>query len=210
METLTTALLLRRNEDTWRLSVDNPFLEALKGGHVSPEYIERFVRQCLHFADAIFVANALVLTKAPVEARACLLDLLGETLENGDWLRRLVSGTAADRHPVHPVSRAYGDFLARQAMEGYVTGATALWALYRAIVDDWGAASVGADAALREFTDRFASPRRKAALDRFEAILDAALAEASVSQRAAATAAFEQAAHYTLDFWVMSLEPEAV
>jgi thiaminase len=210
LETLTTALLLRRNEETWRLSVDNPFLEALKGGHVPPVNIERFVRQCLHFADAIFVANALVLAKAPVEARPCLLDLLTETHEIGEWLRRLVSGTSADRHPVHPVSRAYGDFLARQAMEGYITGAAALWALYRAIVDDWGAASVGADAALREFTDRFASPRRRAALARFEEVLNASFAEASASQRAAASEAFQQVAHYTLDFWVMSLEPEAV
>jgi thiaminase len=207
---LTTALLLRRNAETWRLSIDNPFLEALKGGHVAPENIERFVRQCLHFADAIFVANALVLVKAPVEARPCLLDLLTETHENGEWLRNLVSGTSADRHPVHPVSRAYGDFLARQAMDGYVTGATALWALYRAIVDDWGAAGVGADSALREFTDRFASPRRKAALERFEATLDATLSEASPSQCVAAIEAFEQVARYTLDFWVMSLEPEAV
>jgi thiaminase len=210
LETLTTAALLRRNEETWRLSVDNPFIEALKGGHIPLDHIERFVRQCLHFADAIFVANALVLAKAPIEARSCLLDLLVETEQNADWLRRLVAGTSADRHPVHPISRAYGDFLARQAMEGYVTGVTALWALYRAIVDDWEAASIGADDALREFTDRFASTDRKANVERLQAILDATYAEASASQLAAAAAAFEQVAHYTLDFWVMSLEPEAV
>ena len=210
MEALTTGELLRRNEETWRLSIDNPFIDALKGGHVPPENIEKFFRQCLHFADAIFVANSLVLAKAPVSSRDVLLDLLAETHENAEWLRRLVSGTAADRHGVHPVSRAYGDYLARQTIDGYLTGVTALWGLYRAIVDDWGAASVGADAALREFTDRFASPRRRANLERLEQLLDTTYGEASAADRAAATAVFEQVAHYTLDFWVMAVEPEAI
>lgn len=210
MEALTTGLLLRRNAEAWTLSIDNPFLEALKGGHVHPEVIEKFLRQCLHFADSTFVANAIVLAKAPIEARPVLLDLLTEAHENGEWLRRLVAGSSADRHPVHPVARGYGDFLARQAIEGYVCGVTALWALYRAIVDDWSAASVGADDALREFTDRFASGRRRENLVVLEELLDSALAEASPSQRAAAAAIVEQVAQYTLDFWTMSLEPEAV
>ena len=210
MDTLTTGELLRRNEDTWRLSIDNPFIEALKGGHVAPENIEKFVRQCLHFTDAAVVANALVLAKAPIEARPVLLDLLAETHETAEWLRRLVAGSASDQHPVHPVSRGYGDYLARQTIDGYLTGVTALWALYRAILDDWGAASVGADAALREFTDRFASERRRANLERLEELLDATYDQASVADRRTATAVFEQVARYTLDFWVMAVEPEAV
>ena len=46
MDAMTTEVLLHRNAETWRLSIDNPFLEALKGGHVRPEVIEKGAPDC--------------------------------------------------------------------------------------------------------------------------------------------------------------------
>lgn len=202
---VTSRSLLESHEGLWRLTVENPFVEGLIAGTLSDGTFDRFLVQAGLFADGLFVAHARVLAKAPEEDRSVLLGGLSLIDDDLRWIRRLRPSEGR----LHTVNRAYLDHLFRASDASYAEGVTALWTVYRMIDDEWSRVA-SAEGPNRAFGERLTREERRVFVGRLEPIVNAALASASPVERGRATEAFAQVVHYTMDFWLMTLERELV
>lgn len=198
--------LLRAHRDLWRLANRNPFVLGVKDGSLSKAAFERWLVQDRHFADGLFVAQSRVLAMAPREDRALLLGGLQALAAELAWFESKLRARRFDSDgPIHPVCRAYVDYLQTLAFVPYPAAIVAVWALERAYLEAWSHARPGAKP-YRDCVERWTSAFFARYVRGLERAAAAALRGASTRESAQAEAAFVQVVLYELDFWSMTLE----
>lgn len=205
---VTTSGLLREHAKVWTLGVRNPFLQGVRDGTLSKASLPHWLRQVRLTEDAMFTTFARVLAKAPSRDRPALIDGVRDSNETMLWIDARLGRRSAREDGIHPISRAYMDFLLATSVAPYAAGLTALWASRQAVVDDWAWARACAPP-YRPFAARWTSKPFVANVHALRRAADAALREAGPGDQTAAADAFEQISRYEVDFWVMALERDA-
>jgi thiaminase/transcriptional activator TenA len=202
----TPGALLRAHRHLWRLANRNPFVLGIKDGSLQKAAFDRWLVQDRHFADGLFVAQARILALAPRQDRSLLLGGLEALAAELVWFEaKLKARRLGPEGAIHPVCRAYVDYLLTLAFAPYAAAIVAVWALERAYLEAWGYAKPGARP-YREYVERWTSSAFAAYVRALERAAAAALREASNREAAQAEAAFVQVVLYELDFWSMTLE----
>ncbi len=201
----STASLVRSFPALWKAACRNPFLLGVRDGSLPRAALESWLVQNSHFLDGLFTAQARILALAPRADRVLLTEGLRDVLDYLAWheRRRRVAGIDPDE-PVHPVCRAYVDFLLTLGFEPYPVGLVALWAQYAVYLEGWRRADPPA-MPFRDVVRTWVSPRYAALVRRMRRAADTALAAAAASERERAKRAFELVLHYEIDFWIMTM-----
>jgi thiaminase len=203
---ITTAALLERHRPFWRVVCRNPFLVGVRDGSLPVETFDRWLVQDRHFMDGIFAPTSRTLAAAPVRDRDPLLQALRQVHANLAWFDRTLAQRGLDRDAaVHPVCRAYVDYIVALGFERYPIALVALWAQYRAYYDAWAWAHPGAPK-FRKVILNWYSPEYRRFVKDLERAADFALAGASPEEIRRADETVVQVARYELAFWIMTME----
>lgn len=201
----TTSDLLRTHRRLWAVTCRNPFVLGVRDGSLPRELFDQWLVQDRHFIDGTFPVACRAAASAPVEDRPVLLEAIEGLLTFLAWFDRTLAARGLDpRRPMHPIVRAYRDYLLALGFESYPIVIVALWTQYRAYGDAWRWASGGARR-YRDVIRRWSSPAYDAFVRRLQRAADRALATSSPRERAKAAEAFVHTLHYELATWVMTL-----
>ncbi len=121
------------------------------------------------------------------------------------WFEEMAAGRGlALDVPMHPMTRAYCDFLLVVTYSSCPAQITAIWALERSYLESWDRARPGAHP-YREFVNRWTTDGFRSYVGDLQSSVDRQL-EASVGEQAReAEDAFFWVTHYERGFWDMAM-----
>jgi formylaminopyrimidine deformylase / aminopyrimidine aminohydrolase len=205
---ITTATLLERHAELWKVTCRNPFVGGVRDGSLPVETFDRWLVQDRHYVEGLFPAMCRIAAAAPGQDRRIHLVGLRRLLGHLSWFDRTLAARGLDpATPIHPVCRAYVDYAISLGFQPYAVSVVALWAQFRAYRDAWTWAHPGAPK-FRSVVRNWCSPEYKRFLGGLGRATDAALAEASRSEMQLAEQAILDVARYELAFWVMTLDEQ--
>ncbi len=203
---ITTSTLLRQHAPIWKVTCRNPFVGGIRDGSLPTEIFNRWLVQDRHFVDGLFPATCRLAAAAPLKDRHVLVEALRNMLDYLSWFDLALAARGLDAGaPMHPVCRAYVDFVVSLGFEPYPVALVAFWAQYRAYRDAWAWARPGASR-FRSVVRNWYSPRFDRFLRDLTRAADAALAEATPRVVRRANEAVVDVARYELAFWVMAID----
>jgi len=203
----TTATLLKRHAPLWKVTCRNPFLVGVRDGSLPVDTFNRWLVQDRHFVEGLFPAACRITAAAPRKDRETLLTGLRSLLGHLAWFDRTLAARGLDpATPIHPVCRAYVDYVISLGFQPYAVSLVALWAQYRAYRDAWAWARTCAPK-FRSVVRNWYSAEYGSFLRDLGRAADAALADASSREIESAEQAILDVARYELAFWVMTMDP---
>lgn len=198
--------LRHRVSDPWGRATRHPFLAGVRDGTLPPRSFEVWLVQDYHFARGLLPFQARCLAQAPRRDQPVLARGVVALVEELGWFEDQAARRGLDlRVPLHPVCRAYVNFLWALSFGPYVAQLVALWALERIYLEAWTGARPGAEP-YREFVARWTHPDFQRYVDGLEEAADQALAEAPPREREAAQEALAETVEHEIRFWEMSWE----
>jgi thiaminase/transcriptional activator TenA len=203
---MKTSDLHARYAEAWQNATRHPFLDAVREGTILPAAFDAWLEQDYHFVAALLTFQARLLGRAPRVAQAVLAGGLVALEAELTWFE----AQARDRGlrllvPLHPVTRAYNDFLADLDAQPYASTIIALWALEQAYLEAWTSAAPGAPA-YRPFVEHWTTPAFHTYVERLAAAADAALSGPDEGAAEEAERVFVRVSELERDFWQMAWE----
>jgi thiaminase len=195
-----TEELLARHAAAWRAASRHPFLDGVRDGTLPEGAFATWLVQDHLFVQDLLQFQARLLARAPRHAQPVLAGGLVALEAELTWFEEQASQLSLElTGERHPTTEAYRRFMASLDARPFAAALTALWALERAYLEAWSAASPGADA-YRPFVEHWTVPEFAAYVAALAAAADRALAEDDTG----AEAAFLETARLEAAFWEMS------
>jgi thiaminase/transcriptional activator TenA len=201
---LKTSDLLARHAEAWQNATRHPFLDAVREGTIAPASFDAWLVQDYHFVAALLSFQARLLARTPRAAQAVLAGGLVALEAELTWFEAQARGRGLQLlAALHPVTRAYNDFLADLDAQPYASAITALWTLERAYLEAWTAVAPGASA-YRPFVEHWTTPAFHAYVERLAAAADDALSGLDEGAAQVVERVFVRVSELERDFWQMA------
>ena len=199
-----TDTLVEQNEALWHQATRHPFLEQVKDGSIAEERFARWLVQDYHFVRRGFSMLCLLSADAPRRDHPLLVGGMAALGAEMTWFEENADAFDLDLdQPLLPACRAYSDFLLALPREPYPAQIVGLWAMERAYMEAWSTAQPAAPR-YASFVDHWTNPEFEDWVEALAAAADAALVEASETERQAAADTFHWIARYERAFWQMA------
>jgi thiaminase/transcriptional activator TenA len=197
---MRTKELIQGDAELWRAATHHAFLDEVGGGTLASAAFAHWLSQDYHFAVALIRTEARALACSPREDLELLVGGIQAMVAELDWFESKASERAIDLDvPLHPIARAYIDYLGALADEPYSVQLTALWALERAYLEGWRTALPGAPP-FREFVEHWTNDAFSTYVAALEAAANRAIGRGGDAEREA----FRWVAKYEQAFWEMA------
>ena len=204
-QTMTADALVSRHTAAWRAATVHPFLAGVRDGSVPENYFDRWLGQDYLFARALVRAQSRIAATAPLADVGLLAGGVVNTVGELSWFEQMAvrRGVVLDA-PMHPMTRAYCDFLLALTYSGYPAQITAIWALERTYLESWDGARPGAQP-YREFVNRWTTDDFRSYVGDLQSSVDRQLKASIGEQAREAEDAFFWVTFYERGFWDMAM-----
>jgi len=197
MEWLENSTLIRHAGQHWHEATTAKFLDSVRDGTLPREALERWLVQDYHFADALTSFQSITLARTPRKLRGPLLSGLNALDAEMDWFESLARERRLDLGvSLHPVCRAYADFLLRVAYtEPYPVLLTTLFGVEASYLTAWS--KLRPQGPHAELIERWSN-------DRFGAYVKSLLELTEAHPHESNQAFFNEVLAHERGFWTMS------